>query len=261
MSVLPSVVCGLTAITALGAAIVDHEIPRRSSEALDRSVYRGSGDRRSVALTFDDGPCAQTPELLAYLAQQRVRATFFQLGTQLQRFPEIARQVRQAGHEIGNHGWSHTRLSPVFGKGWHLPSPRFMYRELSQTQRLLTDLHGEAPTLFRPPFGFRWVGLDAVQRRLGLRGIQWTVIGHDWEWPAERIAQHVISRVVPGAIICLHDGRDVSPQPDISETIRALKLILPVLQQDGYSFETVSELLGPRVEELSVTTPRAPSLS
>ena len=71
----------------------------------------------------------------------------------------------------------------------------------------------------------------------------WTVIGHDWEWPAERIAEYVLAGTGPGGILCLHDGRDIRPNPDISRTIAAVRRIIPVLKDEGYSFATVSDLL------------------
>ena len=243
VSSLPSLIGGLTALSALGALAVDHGIYHRSSQLFDRSVYRGCENRNAVALTFDDGPGPGTPPLLAYLREQGIRATFFQSGMQVERYPEITRQVCREGHEIGNHGFSHKRLSPKIGRNLHLPTPRFMYRELAQTQRLLTSICGTPPRLFRAPYGMRWIGLDAIHQRLGLIGVQWTVIGHDWEWPAERVAPYVLARVVPGAIICLHDGRDERDTADTAELMRALKLIVPVLRERNYRFETVSELL------------------
>lgn len=243
MDFLPNLVSGLTAMTALGAIVVDHEIHKKTSRLLDRSVYRGPTNRMAVALTFDDGPGPQTLALLSYLKEEEIPATFFQCGMHLQRYPEIARRVLAEGHEIGNHAWSHVRLSPSLEHGLDVPSPQMMYRELAQTQRLLQDVCGSSPRLFRAPFGQRWIGLDAVQRRLRLRHIKWTVIGHDWEWPAERIAAHVLAKTGPGAIVCLHDGRDVQQPCDISETIAAVRLIVPALRREGYSLETVSSLL------------------
>ena len=243
VNLLPGLVGGLTAVTAVGAAVVDHEITGKISRLLDRSVYCGPTDSMAVALTFDDGPGPQSYDLLAYLEAERIPATFFQCGFNVQRFPEITRYMLAAGHEIGNHSWSHVRLSPTLEYGIHVPSPQKMHRELAQTQHLLASVCGAAPTLFRAPFGKRWVGLDAVQRRLGLRGIQWTVIGHDWEWPADRIAAHVLAGTGPGAIVCLHDGRDLQSPCDIAETLAAVKLIVPALRRQGYRFETVSSLL------------------
>ncbi|HLI77888.1 MAG TPA: polysaccharide deacetylase family protein [Acidobacteriaceae bacterium] len=243
MSVLPSLVAAGTAAAAMGAVAVDHGIHRRSSQALDRSIYRGPDKQRLIALTFDDGPVPGSLDLLELLDREGAKATFFQCGMHAERHPEITRAVQAAGHEIGNHTWSHAQLTPRFRGGLHLPSPKMMYRELADTQLLLTDLCGVEPALFRAPYGKRWVGLDAVQRRLGLRGIQWTAIGHDWEWPAQEVAAHLLDACAPGAILCLHDGRDTQPNPDITETLGALKRMFPALRDQGYSFATVSELL------------------
>ncbi len=243
MSVLSPVLNGMTAIAAAAAIAIDHEFHVKLAHWSDRSIYRGPGNRRTIALTFDDGPSPQTPELLAYLRAEGILSTFFQLGVQAERYPLTAQQVSAEGHEIGNHAWSHTSLSPSLGPPRRFPSLRKIHSELTQTQALLTHLHGVTPRLFRPPFGHHWTGLDLAQRWLHLQGVQWTVIAHDWEWPAERVATYVLERIVPGAIICMHDGRNTDPAPDISATLGALKILVPLLREDGYQFETVSEML------------------
>lgn len=228
----------------MGAAAVDHELPQKIFARLDSSVHSGSAGRRSVALTFDDGPCPQTPAVLELLARYGVHATFFQTGTQVERYPEIAREVYAAGHEIGNHGWSHVSLRASLHRPLHLPSPQLIFREVAQAQRVLTEVHGHAPRWFRPPFGHRSLMLEAILRRLGLHCVLWSVIGHDWEWPADRIAERILSQTKPGAILCLHDGRDTQPTADLTELLRALEIIVPALHAEGYRFDTLSELLG-----------------
>jgi peptidoglycan-N-acetylglucosamine deacetylase len=104
---------------------------------------------------------------------------------------------------------------------------------------------GVTPSLFRAPYGLRWYGLGSAQKRLRLLGVMWTVIGHDWEWPGHRVAEYVLRRAAPGGIFCLHDGRDIQPWPDVSEMMSAVRHIVPTLQHQGYSFETVSQLLRP----------------
>lgn len=245
MTPLTVLVNGLVATGAAGALSADHGIFRRVSERLDRSIYRGPGKRRSIALTFDDGPGPQTLDVLAYLRERGVLATFFQCGLLVDRHPEIARQVAAEGHEIGNHTWSHLRLSPSLHGRVRLPLPHHMRSELTRTQTAIAAATGQVPVLFRAPYGKRWVVLDAVRQRMGLEGIQWTVIGHDWEWPAERISAHVLAHTAPGAILCLHDGRDIQPNPDISPMLAALRAIVPALQAQGYTFETTSQLLKP----------------
>jgi peptidoglycan/xylan/chitin deacetylase (PgdA/CDA1 family) len=237
---------GFTALIAgIAVAVVSYGVRGRSAQIFGRSVYRGSGRRRSIALTFDDGPSESTPALLEYLAEQGVKATFFQCGVNVVRHGEIARAVHAAGHEIGNHTFSHMRLCPRIGWKLNLQSSKSIYREFSETQRVIEDAVGVVPSLLRAPYGLRWIGLRHAQKRLGLIGVMWTVIGHDWEWKAREIADFVLDRSSAGGILCLHDGRDIQRGANVSEMLEAVKLIVPVLKERGFRFETVSELLQP----------------
>ena len=222
-----------------------HDYTEWACRRIGHAVVRGPGRRRSVALTFDDGPSPGTLILLEDLARLGVRATFFQCGLNVRRHPEIARAVLSAGHQIGNHSYSHARLAPRPGwrLNWH--SPRFVVEEFDRAQAVFESVLAYAPSVMRVPYGLPWFGTGAAARRHGLTGILWTVIGHDWEWPAERVAGHVLQAAAPGAILCLHDGRDVQPMPDIETTLRAVRQIVPELQARGYAFETVSDLLRP----------------
>jgi peptidoglycan/xylan/chitin deacetylase (PgdA/CDA1 family) len=217
----------------------------RCSRLIGNPIIRGPGNRRSIALTFDDGPSLGTLPLLEQLSSLGVRATFFQCGVNVLRHPEIALTVRNAGHEIGNHTYSHARLAPRASWKPNLKPPGFVFKEFSDAQEVFRRELGLSPLVMRVPYGIHWFGTEAARKRLGLLDILWTVIGHDWEWSAEQVAELVISQVSPGAIICLHDGRDIRPLPDIETTLCAAKQIVPVLIDRGYSFETVSELLQP----------------
>jgi peptidoglycan/xylan/chitin deacetylase (PgdA/CDA1 family) len=219
-----------------------------SDKAFGRSVFRGRGDRRTVALTFDDGPTPDSIHVARYLERSGIRATFFQCGLNALRHPEITRELAAAGHEIGNHTFSHRRLSPRVGWQMNFLSTETIYREFAQTQQIISELTGADPVLMRPPYGLRWIGLKEVQRRLGLTAVLWTVIAHDWEWDASAATEHVVGGASPGGIICLHDGRDTRPNPDVSVTLNALKRIVPRLQELGYGFETVSQIIMPRTE-------------
>lgn len=227
------------------AALLRYAVKGRSSQIFGRSAYRGRDGGRSVALTFDDGPSEGTGPLLAYLAEQGIRATFFQCGLNAERLPAMAQAVSAAGHEIGNHTYAHPRLPPRFSRSLNLWMPREVEREIGRAQEVLTRLHGVAPRLFRAPYGMRWFGVGRAQRRYRLLGVLWTVIGHDWEWPAARIAAHVLRGIGPGAIVCLHDGRDIQQHVDPTETLSALRMIVPALRRAGFCFETASELLSP----------------
>jgi peptidoglycan/xylan/chitin deacetylase (PgdA/CDA1 family) len=166
-------------------------------------------------------------------------------GQNARRYPAITRAVAAAGHEIGNHTDSHPNLL------FH--SPGFIDREITLAQETLCSLTGLAPRLFRAPFGVRWYGLRRVQESLGLMGVMWTVIGRDWKWPAERISQLVLDRTVHGGIVCLHDGFETRPSPDIAAMLSAVALLIPQLKDRGYEFETTSQTLslGRRQQEIA----------
>ena len=198
-------------------------------------VWRGPRNTRAIALTFDDGPSESTPQLLDVLADYTVPATFFQCGANVRRLPGIARSAAEAGHEIGNHADSHTSLL--------FRTTAFIRSELGRAQDSIRDATGRRPVLFRPPFGHLWFGLGRVERELGLSGVLWSAIAEDWKRPAEAVAARLRGAASNGAIFCLHDGRGLTPQPDIRNTIEALRRLIPELLEQGFRFETVSQLV------------------
>lgn len=210
----------------------------RSSTLFGPSVCHGDRSRRAIALTFDDGPTRGTLDLLDVLARFGVRATFFHCGAQVERAPAIAREVAARGHEIGNHTHTHARL--------YLRTSRFIHEELARAQSAIGAATGQAPRLFRAPYGVRWFGLRAAQRELGLLGVMWTALGRDWRLPAEAVAARIAEAAQPGAIVCLHDGRELAPDPDVSNTVEAVRRSLPLLIDSGFGFETVSQIICPK---------------
>jgi peptidoglycan/xylan/chitin deacetylase (PgdA/CDA1 family) len=193
--------------------------------------------RKSVAITFDDGPTRATRVILQTLSSFNVTATFFECGMNVERHPEIAREVACAGHEIGNHSHSHPNCA--------LRSFGFIRDEFRRAQETIQAATGVTPRVLRAPYGVRWFGFRRMQQELGLQGVMWSIIGRDWRLPAAAIAAGIISRVKPGDIICLHDGRGTLENPDISQTVEAVRRIVPALMETGYHFETVTDLLCP----------------
>jgi peptidoglycan/xylan/chitin deacetylase (PgdA/CDA1 family) len=209
----------------------------KSSSMFGPSVYRGAKDRPSIALTFDDGPTGSTLELIELLNTFKTPATFFCCGANVRRLAGVARDLVRAGHEIGNHSDSHTRL--------YLRSPGFVEREIRRAQATIAEAAGVAPVLFRAPYGARWFGMRRVQRELGLTGVMWTAIARDWRLPADAIVRRLLRYAQNGAIFCLHDGRSGALRPDIRPTIEAVRRLIPELSARGFRFETVSQILCP----------------
>ncbi|MBI5582835.1 MAG: polysaccharide deacetylase family protein [Deltaproteobacteria bacterium] len=202
--------------------------------------FKGQTEEKVVALTFDDGPDpVYTPQVLAILDRFNVRATFFMIGRQAQTYPEGVRQVQSRGHEIGNHSLRH-----LFYLSW-LPPDR-MRMEIRETQEVIYRINGEYPRYFRSPMG--WVSKDliAVCRELNLPIINGSVKAGDVSLPGtEYIIETVLSSVQSGDIIILHDAGGVSGFKDRSQTLDALPVIIKKLQDQGYRFVFLDELIHP----------------
>lgn len=211
----------------------------RSSQVFGESVWQGPHERRVLALTFDDGPSEGTPLILEILSRHGARATFFQCGANVERLPAVAREVAAAGHELGNHSHSHPYL--------FLRSPAAIHADLLRAQRVIERHTGALPAWFRAPFGCRWFGLAGAERSLGLRGVTWTAIGYDWKLAAEGVVGKLATGARNGAILCLHDGRELRARPDIGVTVESVRRLVPMLLDQGYQFETLSRLICPTI--------------
>lgn len=222
---------------AASASFLAWAVRGRSAAVFGPSVWRGPREHAALALTFDDGPSESTPQVLEILERYRVPATFFQCGANVERLPAVAREVLAAGHAIGNHTQTHAAL--------YLRGAGFIEAEISRAQDSIGAHTGAVPEWFRAPFGTRWFGLGGALRRHNLTGVMWTVIGYDWKLKAEEVFERVSQGASNGAILCLHDGRELAARPDIGVTVEALRRLLPVLLDGGYRFETLSRLLCP----------------
>lgn len=197
------------------------------------AVVRGPATGGRVALTFDDGPASPfTEQILDILRDRKVPATFFVCGQNVERFPQILRRIHAEGHSVGNHTYSHPFL--------YLRSRSEMAREIDRTQEAIQQVTGRRPVLFRPPFGARWIGLYSVLRERGLRLVQWSDAGYDWNKGVD-IVRETLKNLGPGSIILLHDGHRVYPphKIDRSCTVRALPAIIDAVRDAGLIFVSV----------------------
>ncbi|WP_440068109.1 polysaccharide deacetylase family protein [Streptosporangium sp. OZ121] len=202
-----------------------------------RSSMAGTVDcakARCVALTYEDGPGPETGRLLDILGAYRARATFFALGSNASARPELLRRMRDEGHLVANHTWSHRDLSAL--------PPAVLADQLTRAQHAIVQAIGQVPTLMRPPYGVTDEQVTSVSRRLGMSVVRWSVDaedGHDSDPRA--IARRTIARVKPGAIVLMRDFHHA--------TVDAAPAILRELTAKGYTFVTVPELYGTRAME------------
>lgn len=204
---------GLLAAGALGA----WGAFARNSPLYGRVHHRGSGDQPRFALTFDDGPGTSTPAVLDALAAHGARATFFVLGRQVERHPDLVRRIVTDGHEVANHGYDHGIL--VFRGAAHVAD------QLSRTAAAVADAVGaDAITRwFRAPHGFRGPLTTMAARRAGYRMAGWTTGVFDSDQPgADVIAARAGKALAPGTILLLHDADGWNPSASRTQTAEAI---------------------------------------
>jgi peptidoglycan/xylan/chitin deacetylase (PgdA/CDA1 family) len=198
-------------------------------------TWRGPGDGRRLALTFDDGPDAGcTPRVLDLLGAAGARATFFLVGERAARYPGLVRRMTAEGHEVASHSWSHRSL-------W-LCGPRATTDEIERAHDVLGALAGVPPRHFRPPWGMVNAATFPALRRVGERCVFWSIQPEGRRpRPAARQVAYVLRRAHPGAIVDLHDAEGTPAAP--ARLCEALPRMIAGLAAAGYAFGTVGELL------------------
>lgn len=202
---------------------------------LPQTVFaeNGGGSEKRIALTFDDGPHPETTEkILTLLSHYGIRATFFVIGENIEYFPDAFRKLASSGMEIGNHTYSHPKLSKE--------SEQSLTEELRRCEELILSNGGSTPTLFRPPEGVRNRVVSAVSDREGYRTVYWSLDTLDWTGiSSDSISEKILRGVKENSIILCHDYIVGG-----GHTVEALARVIPILLSEGYTFVTVSELLG-----------------
>jgi peptidoglycan/xylan/chitin deacetylase (PgdA/CDA1 family) len=200
------------------------------------AVRRGPPGGRQVSLTFDDGPDpAATPRVLRLLASRGARATFFLVGARAARHPDLVRAIVDEGHEIGNHTWSHRN-------GWLL-GPAATAREIGDGARILGDITGHVPSLYRPPWGIVSAAALAVARRAGLTIVLWSLQAEGLRpRPAGEQLRRCARRLTDGDIVDLHDAPGLPGAP--GRLLGLLPSLLDLVAERGWSAVTVGALLG-----------------
>lgn len=212
------------AVSYFSLTLMYHSIPT--------IIYNGITDKKIVALTFDDGPDPRySPEIVRILKDYQIKATFFVVGEQVEKQPELLKMEYDAGHEIANHSYTHRNMDCL---------DRVSVREeITRTNGIIYKYTGQAVNWFRPPrckYDFK---VKQEAKYQGMDTVLWTLVVETKRTSnPDQMALRVAEQVRPGGIILLHDSR-----LDRTLTVKALPKIIENLQIQGCRFVTLSELL------------------
>lgn len=214
---------------AVGAALEPCVNPLR--QLYGRSLWRGPEDQPWVALTYDDGPDEHTGALLDVLKAEGVQASFFCIGQQIEKRPDMVRRIHDEGHLLGNHTYDHPNLMTR--------SAAATREQLARTEKRIRDIVPDyQPRFWRPPFGYRAPWTVSVARRLGLSSVMWSINPRDFQDPgADVIVQRTMDVLQPGIVILLHDG--IGPRP---QTIEATRELIRQVRARNYEFVRLDKM-------------------
>ena len=202
---------------------------QESSGEMNPKVSSQDSDKTKssrVAITFDDGPHGDaTRRLLEGLKERKVKASFFLIGKEIEGEEKLVKQMKEEGHLIGNHTWTHVQLTEL--------SDEAASQELFSTNKKIASVTGEEPEFMRPPFG---TISKMVEKKTKMIPILWSVDSKDWLTEnADEIVNRVVTQTKDGDIILLHDCYESS--------VDAALRIIDLLQAQGYEFVTADELI------------------
>lgn len=196
---------------------------------LKNKISANNTSEKKIALTFDDGPTEITPKFLELLEKFDQKATFFCIGKQIEKYPEILIKTYEKGHEIGNHSFSHSNKTGFLSTGE-------MISEIEKNDVVIERNLGFRPKIYRPPFGITNPNIAKAVRKTEKKSIGWNIRSFDTAISDEqKILKRIIPNIKPGSIILLHDTS--------KKTLHVLEQILLFLQRENYRSVTVSELL------------------
>lgn len=196
-------------------------------QKLDVMSYSAkTADKNKVAITFDDGPNPEyTVELLEGLQKRGVKATFFVLGAEVEKYPDIVKKIDDGGHLIGVHSYEHVNFGQIGDEA--------AIEQIEKTQDAIHNVTGKYAGYIRPPYGCWKKSLDV---EVPLIEVLWDIDPLDWATKdADTVVQRILKGVPEGSIILLHDASQSSVQAAFS--------VIDILQQENYEFVTVEDLL------------------
>jgi len=211
-------------------------VPEQFQGKTINDIPLNSGEK-VIALTFDDGPWPKnTDKILHILNKNKIKATFFFIGRNVQTFPDLAKLVVENGHAVGNHTWTHP---------YHQHTPAAAAQQIDPTTELIYKLTGIKATLFRPPGGYLNNGLVTYAQSKNYVNVMWSADSKDYAVSSQTLLKNVLNQSSPGGIVLMHDGGG-----DRRNTVQALPEMISQLRKQGYKFVTVPELMEMQDKEL-----------
>ena len=206
---------------------------KRGHNIPGKLYWAGSSQDKEIALTFDDGPEEEwTPKILDILKQKNVKATFFVVGKQVQKYPEMLRRINADGHVIGDHTFDHVDLTKL--------DAQQVDQEIEKCAELVHEIIGKTPNLVRPPYGFHNETVDNVVYSKGRIIVLWSLDTKDWTGlDAAIVKAKILPKMQNGFIVLQHDGDNKK----LGGSVQALPDIIDELKAQGYTFVTIPELL------------------
>jgi peptidoglycan-N-acetylglucosamine deacetylase len=226
-------ILSLSILTMLAAAYGLFQVSRsRTFQFFGGLTSRVETNQKVIALTFDDAPSEYANEVVNILGEKGVKATFFVIGQNMEKFPNETKYIVEHGHELGNHSYSHQRFL--------LKSISFIDSEIQKTNNLIRNSGYGGEITFRPPNGKKLFGLPWYLSQHHIKTITWDVEPDTYvPGNAEKIVNYTLKHVQPGSIILLHPFCKIECQADRE----ALPGIIDGIRDKGYKFVTISELL------------------
>lgn len=212
------------------------------SQLMGKTYWHKKTHQKIIALTFDDGPNEPyTSQVLEILDKYGIKATFFEVGKNVERESEVTKKLFNDGQIIGNHSYSHP-------EDLSLMDDKALAKQVDKTNSIIDSAIGRTPKLFRPPYGIKSPFLLDYIKDKNMMVIEWSDMTKDYNnLPPNEITKYIFKKAKPGGIIVLHDGDTTKQEADRSRTVEALPTIIEKLKSQGYYFVTIPELLNIQV--------------